>query len=168
MTTPLRWIPLASDTETKPTAAMREAIARAEVGDEQRGEDPTVRQAGIAAAGCLYALDRHVERLAQDHANARRLAEGLAQIGGITVKTAVPESNVVFFDPWGTGLSNQDFLAALAAKGVRTGQARGQIRAVAHLDVSAQDIETAIAAVTEVAASSAPGQSGRGAMRAGH
>ena len=127
-----------------------------------------MRQAGIAAAGCLYALDHHVERLAQDHANARRLAEGLAQIRGIAVKTAVPESNIVFFDPQGAGLSNQDFLAALAAKGIRMGQARGQIRAVAHLDVSAQDIETAIAAVAEIAASPAPGQAGRSAVRTGY
>ena len=126
-----------------------------------------MRQAGIAAAGCLHALDHHVERLAQDHANARRLAEGLAQIRGIAVKTAVPESNIVFFDPQGTGLSNQDFLAALAVRGVRMGQARGQIRAVAHLDVSAQDIETAIDAVAQIAASPAPGQAGGAAVRAG-
>ena len=56
-----------------------------------------MRQAGIAAAGCLYALDHHVERLADDHANARRLATGLAEIPGITLRTPEPETNMIFF-----------------------------------------------------------------------
>jgi threonine aldolase len=127
-----------------------------------------MRQAGIAAAGCLHALDHHVERLAQDHANARRLAQGLGQVRGISVKTAAPESNIVFFDPQGTGLSNQDFLAALAARGIRMGQARGQIRAVAHLDVTAQDIEAAICAIADIAATATPIPGSRSPVRAGY
>ena len=112
-----------------------------------------MRQAGIAAAGCLYALDHHVERLVEDHENARRLADGLAKIQGIAVGTARPETNMVFFDPSGTGLSNDAFLAALARQGVRMGQVRGVIRAVTHLDVTRDDIETAIAAVSAIAQS---------------
>jgi threonine aldolase len=110
-----------------------------------------MRQAGIAAAGCLYALDHHVERLVQDHANAHRLAGGLSQIRGIAVSTAKPESNIVFFDVSGIGLSNEDFLAALSARGVRMAQARGEIRAVTHLDVSQQDIDVAISAIADIA-----------------
>src|SRR5690606_12414802 len=55
-----------------------------------------LRQAGIAAAGCLHALDHHVDRLADDHANARRLAEGLAEAG---VATEAPDTNMVYFAP---------------------------------------------------------------------
>jgi threonine aldolase len=111
-----------------------------------------MRQAGIAAAGCLYALDHHVERLAQDHANAQRLARALSQIEGIAVRTAKPETNIVFFDAGGTGLSNEGFLAALLSRGVRMAQARGQIRAVTHLDVSEQDIDVAISAIADICA----------------
>jgi threonine aldolase len=60
---------------------------------------------------------------------------------------------MVFFDPNGTGLSNDAFLAALARQGVRMGQVRGVIRAVTHLDVTRDDIETAIAAVAAIAQS---------------
>ena len=116
-----------------------------------------MRQAGIAAAGCLYALDHHVDRLADDHANARRLAEGLTQIPGIEVRTARPETNMVFFDARGTGRSNDAFLSALQAAGVRMGHVSGVIRAVTHLDVSRADIDAAIAAVAAVAASSTAG-----------
>ena len=76
-----------------------------------------MRQAGIAAAGCLYALDHHVDRLANDHENARRLARGLAEIDGIEVRTATPDTNMVFFEASGLGLSNREFLDRLAAAG---------------------------------------------------
>ncbi|MFC7609453.1 threonine aldolase family protein [Teichococcus aestuarii] len=60
-----------------------------------------MRRAGICAAACIHALDHHVDRLADDHANARALARGLRQIEGITVEE--PDTNLVFFDPTGTG-----------------------------------------------------------------
>ena len=110
-----------------------------------------MRQAGVAAAGCLYALDHHVERLAEDHANARLLASGLAAIDGIEVRNPAPETNMVFFDVRGLGLSNREFVDRLAAAGVRMSGAGGQIRAVTHLDVSRQGVERALAAVGEVA-----------------
>jgi len=105
-----------------------------------------MRQAGIAAAGCLHALDHHVDRLAEDHALARRLAEGLARIPGIVVRTPRPETNMVFFEVGDAGLSNAEFLDEMLRAGVRMGQVRGQIRAVTHLDVSAEDIELALRA----------------------
>ena len=63
----------------------------------------SLRQAGVCAAACIYALDHNIERLAEDHANAKALARGLAQIPGITVEE--PETNLVFFDISGTGLT---------------------------------------------------------------
>lgn len=115
-----------------------------------------MRQAGIAAAGCLHALDHHVERLADDHANAQRLAKGLMQIEGILVRTPRPETNMVFFSPRATGWSNDTFLEALQARGVRMGQVRGEIRAVTHLDVSTSDIDSAIEAIAAISMLPAP------------
>jgi len=102
-----------------------------------------LRQAGIVAAGCLYALDHNVDRLADDHANARRLAEGLAELPGVDADPAQVTTNIVVFGvPDAPG-----FCAAIAAQGVEMG-ARGprHVRAVTHLDVSADDVETALAA----------------------
>jgi threonine aldolase len=109
-----------------------------------------MRQAGIAAAGCLHALDHHVDRLAEDHARARRLAEGLGAIPGIFVRTPRPETNMVFFDTTEAGLSNAEFLREMMRAGVRMGEVRGQIRAVTRLDVSAADVELAIQAATDI------------------
>ena len=110
-----------------------------------------MRQAGVAAAGCLYALDHHVDRLAEDHTHARLLAQGLAAIDGIEVRNAAPETNMIFFDVRGLGLRNREFVDRLAAAGVRMSGAGGQIRAVTHLDVSRQGIDRALAAVAEIA-----------------
>ena len=110
-----------------------------------------MRQAGIAAAGCLYALDHHVERLAEDHEHARLLARGLAGIDGIAVRTAEPDTNMVFFDIGGLGLSNRKFVDHLAASGVRVSGAGGSIRAVTHLDVSRAGIERALSAIAGIA-----------------
>lgn len=112
-----------------------------------------MRQAGIAAAGCLHALDHHVDRLAEDHANARRLADGLKGLPGIHVMTPAPETNMVYFDPSGIGLSHEVFLSQLQSRGVRMGLVRGAIRAVTHLDVSQADIDAAILAVGAIAQS---------------
>jgi threonine aldolase len=109
-----------------------------------------MRQAGIAAAGCLYALDHHVERLVEDHARARRLAEGLAGIPGLLVRTPRPETNMVFFEVSDPGYSNAEFLGEMQRAGVRMGQVRGQIRAVTHLDVTGEDIEMAIRAAADI------------------
>lgn len=110
-----------------------------------------LRQAGIVAAGCLYALDHHVERLEVDHDNARRLARGLDEIEGIKVRVLEPETNMVFFSVSELGLEIEAFLEALKTRQVQMGVVGGDIRAVTHLDVSREDIETAISAVAEVA-----------------
>ncbi len=106
-----------------------------------------MRQAGIVAAGALHALDHHVERLAEDHANARRLADGLAELQGITVDPEAVETNIVVFHV-------QDapgFCARLAAEGVVMGAFGPRtVRAVTHLDVDAAAVDDAVAAARTV------------------
>jgi threonine aldolase len=105
-----------------------------------------LRQAGIVAAAGLYALDHHVERLAEDHANARRLAEGLASIGGVSIDADSVETNIVIFDV----ADAASLLARLAEAGVemsRFGPTR--VRAVTHLDVDAAGIDRALVAVRD-------------------
>lgn len=98
-----------------------------------------LRQAGIVAAGCLYGLEHHVERLADDHANAQLLAEGLKSVPGIAVETPI-ETNMVFFTLT-DGVSSTEFLADIQDYGVRMGTIGDRIRAVTHLDVSREDVE---------------------------
>jgi threonine aldolase len=105
-----------------------------------------MRQAGIIAAGALHALDHHVERLADDHANARALADGLAGLG-VAIEPERVETNLVFF-PMEDAPA---FVADLAERGVLMGALRpDQVRAVTHLDVDRAGIERALAAVGEV------------------
>jgi threonine aldolase len=108
-----------------------------------------MRQAGICAAACIYALDHHVDRLADDHANARALARGLSQIAGIEVQQ--PETNLVFFNPDGTGVPGQRMVEALARRGVLLAMMDGRIRACTHLDVSTDMIEETLGLVREIA-----------------
>lgn len=108
----------------------------------------SMRQAGICAAACIYALDHHVERLADDHANARALARGLAQISGIEVQE--PETNLVFFKPDGAGIPGDKMVSALRQRGVTLAMMDGRIRACTHLDVNAAQIEETIGYVREI------------------
>jgi threonine aldolase len=104
-----------------------------------------MRQAGIVAAAGIYALDNHVERLADDHANARRLAEGLAD-AGLPVDVDQAETNFVLVDVGALGLGADEAVARLRAEGVLVsfGARRDVLRAVTHLDVSLDDVERAI------------------------
>jgi threonine aldolase len=109
-----------------------------------------MRQAGIIAAGAVYALNHHVERLAEDNENARILAQGLAGIDGIVVEPV--ETNLIFFDVSGMGVSAEAFNALLREKGLRIsvlGKTRG--RAVTHLDVSRRQVEEALQIIRQVA-----------------
>jgi threonine aldolase len=104
-----------------------------------------MRQSGIAAAAGMYALEHHVDRLADDHANARRLAQGLAA-GGLPVDPDETETNFVLLDAAALDLTPQEAAALLAEEGVLLSAAirRGCLRAVTHLDLTADDIERAI------------------------
>ena len=108
----------------------------------------SMRQAGICAAACVYALDHHVDRLADDHANARALARGLSQINGVEVQE--PETNLVFFKPDGAGVAGDKMVEALRKRGVLLAMMDGRIRACTHLDVSADMIEETVGIVREI------------------
>ena len=103
-----------------------------------------MRQSGILAAAGLYALEHNVARLADDHANARLLAEGVASIRGVALDPGMPETNIVFFDTTATGIVPADFVAKLLEHGVRMGHINRRVRAVTHLDVSRADVERAV------------------------
>ncbi len=98
------------------------------------------RQSGIVAAGCLYALDHHVARLADDHENASVLARGLAELPGVRLDPATVETNIVIFS-----VDDAPALVARLADRVEL-QAFDQhrVRAVTHLDVSRGDVERAL------------------------
>jgi threonine aldolase len=108
-----------------------------------------MRQGGVCAAACLYALDHNVERLAQDHENARALARGMAQIPGIEVEQ--PETNLVFFDTQGTGMTAEVFAGKLRQQGVLVSTSDTyRARACLHLDVDTAQVEEALSVMRDV------------------
>lgn len=113
-----------------------------------------MRQAGVIAAAGLYAFEHNVERLAEDHANAKLLEEGLSAIPGITMVNGPVETNIVFFDVTKTGLTSGEVARRIEADGVRMGPyLYGDVmRAVTHLDVSRADCVTAVEAVRSAVA----------------
>ncbi len=102
-----------------------------------------MRQSGILAAGCLYALEHHVERLADDHAHARLLAEGLAELPGVTIDPRAVETNIVVF----TVADAPGLVAQLAEEVELSALGARRVRAVTHLDVTRADVERALAAI---------------------
>src|SRR5262247_3732339 len=129
-------------------AGSREFIGEAWRLKQQMGG--AMRQAGIIAAGGVFALRQHVKRLAEDHANARRLADGLAALPGVTLDPATVETNLVFFDLTGA-LDAATAVERLLARGVRMGALGPRtIRAVTHLDVSTVGIDKAVTAARQV------------------
>ncbi len=110
----------------------------------------SMRQAGICAAAAIYSLDHHVERLADDHANAKALARGLRQLPGVVVEE--PETNLVFFDINATGVAMDVFQDRLRAQGIMISGLGGRVRACTHLDVTAPMIEEALGAIRTVLA----------------
>jgi threonine aldolase len=108
-----------------------------------------MRQAGILAAACLYALDHHVARLAEDHARARALAAGWREAPGVRV--AEPDTNIVLAELEHPALDRTAVLAALESRGVRLiGFGARRVRAITHLDVDDAAIARAVAVFREV------------------
>jgi len=116
-----------------------------------------MRQAGIIAAAALYALEHHIERLAEDHARARRLAAGLAGVPGFRVENDPPDTNMVYVQVGeasvGSTQTAPEVCAALQDLGVLCmAVSPSRIRLVVHLDVDDEDIERVIAGFRRVAA----------------
>jgi threonine aldolase len=112
-----------------------------------------MRQAGIVAAAALHALDHHLERLADDHARAAKLAAAIRALPGLELVNPPVETNLVFFATTGTGWSAPALSEALAAAGVRIGaMGPATLRACTHLDVDDAGIATAIEALRRLVA----------------
>jgi threonine aldolase len=126
-------------------AASRELIDEAWRYKQMMGG--AMRQAGVLAAAALHALDHHVERLAEDHANARRLAAGLAEIDGVRIDPERVETNIVVFGVDGA----YEVCGQLWELGVQVAPlAPDRLRAVTHLDVDSAGIDSALGAFRQV------------------
>jgi len=110
-----------------------------------------MRQVGIIAAAGIYALDHHIDRLKEDHQNAKRLVLGLKEIRGISIDPEEVETNILIFDVAGTGMTPLQVYDAMKKEGVLIhASGKTQIRLVTHLDVSKEDIEVALKAFRKV------------------
>jgi threonine aldolase len=110
-----------------------------------------MRQVGILAAAGIYALEHHIERLKEDHKNAKRLATGLKKFEEISINPEHVETNIVIFDVANTGMTAPQVTEAMKREGVLIHAfGKTQIRLVTHLDVSSEDIEIALNAFEKV------------------
>ena len=103
-----------------------------------------MRQAGVLAAAGLVALEESSKRLHEDHENARRLADGLAELPGVKIDPEKVVTNIVIFDIAETGMTADAFCGRLRERGVLAGGFGTSIRMVTHYDVSASDIDKAL------------------------
>ncbi|HEY7338646.1 MAG TPA: GntG family PLP-dependent aldolase [Bryobacteraceae bacterium] len=123
-----------------------EDIARARILRKQLGGG--MRQAGVLAAAGLIALEQMPSRLAEDHANARLLAEGVAELPGIAIDPAKVVTNIVIFDIEGARMPPGDFVAAAKSRGVLLAGVGGtRVRVVTHYDVTREDCLEALRAI---------------------
>ncbi len=110
-----------------------------------------MRQAGILAAAAIYALEHQRERLVEDHRNARRLAEGLAEIPGLKIDHQSVQTNIVMINVAETGMDAAAAVAALQQQGVEVVVFGSHVvRAVTHLEITGEDIESAVAIFRKV------------------
>jgi len=110
-----------------------------------------MRQVGIIAAAGIYALNHHLERLKEDHHNAKRLAVGLKEFKGVSIDPKHVETNIVIFDVTDTGMTGAQVAEAMKKEGVLIHAfGKTQIRLVTHLDISSEDIEIALKAFKKV------------------
>jgi len=110
-----------------------------------------MRQIGFLAAAGIYALDHNIERLEQDHQNARKLAVALSELVGIGIDPEGVETNLVFCDIEKTGKTQQEIISRLKEEGVLVGpNQRTRLRLVTHMDVDGDDIDKAIASLRNV------------------
>jgi threonine aldolase len=110
-----------------------------------------MRQAGIIAAAGIVALDEMVDRLADDHANARALATGLSEVPGLRANPSLVQTNILFVEP--DGIDGAQLVSGLKERGVLTTGSPGRIRMVTHYGIERDDIDYALESAREVAAS---------------
>lgn len=115
-----------------------------------------MRQAGIIAAAGITALEQMTERLAEDHKNARRLAEGLSQIEGLSIDLSKVQTNIIFFDMVGNCFSTDEFVTQSGKKGVKFLPLAkpGRFRMVTHYGINTEDIDTALTIIKKLMADS--------------
>lgn len=112
-----------------------------------------MRQAGIIAAAAIVALEQMVDRLADDHENARRLAAGLAEMDGVAIDPATVQTNIVVFGLTNPAISLPQVSQALAAKGIKINPIDSRhFRAVTHYGIEREDIDRALIALRETLA----------------
>ncbi|MFC1628037.1 threonine aldolase family protein [Gemmatimonadota bacterium] len=112
-----------------------------------------MRQAGILAAAGLYALENNIDRLAEDHANAHHLAESVNALDGLVIDINAVQTNILMINTSGTGLSEEEVRVRLEEVGVLVHTfGRDHLRAVTHLNVTAEDISRAIKGFEKVTA----------------
>lgn len=129
----------------------REFIEQARI--YRKGLGGGMRQVGVLAAAGLIALDKHPTKLAEDHANARLLAEALSEIPKIKINAKKVQTNILVFDISATGLDTAEFSKRLKERGVlANGINRTTMRMVTHYDVDRRDIERAITVIREIVA----------------
>ena len=110
-----------------------------------------MRQVGVIAAAGIYALDHHIERLKEDHQNAKRLALGLKEFKGVSINPDHVETNIIIFSTADAGMTAAQVTEAMKKEGVLIHAfGKTQIRLVTHLDVSSEDIEKALKAFKKV------------------
>jgi len=110
-----------------------------------------MRQAGIIAAAGIVALEEMVERIAEDHGNAARLAQGIEKLNGLTLDCDRVQTNIIYFDVTAESLTAEAFVAGLATQGVQMlALGPGRIRAVTHYGIDSDDIDRALAVMAEV------------------
>jgi threonine aldolase len=110
-----------------------------------------MRQCGVIAAAGIVALEEMVDRLADDHANARRLAEGIANVPGIAIDLETVQTDIVYFDVVSERVSATQLVAALSKHPIlMLSLGPGRIRAVTHYGIEAADIEETIVAIREI------------------
>ena len=107
-----------------------------------------MRQCGVIAAAGIVAMEQMADRLAEDHALARRLAQGIARVPGLSIGTATVETNLVYFDVTASALTAQELAMRLEQRGVRV-LALGprRLRAVTHHGIETRDIDQALEAL---------------------
>jgi threonine aldolase len=110
-----------------------------------------MRQAGILTAAGIVALDEMVDRLADDHANARHLAEGLAQIPGVEIDPSLVQTNILFWKHG--GIDSSALAGRLRERGVLCSMVHGRLRMLTHYGIERDDIDHALETIREVAAS---------------